>query len=246
MKKAIDFNIHIDTTDKELISKIEYLVKNNIPLNEQTIEVLLDHLSYIVRKRIAEFEEKDLNNYLFEYKCDLAQSMICYYLQELGLKVNPVNTNEVLSGTTGHSFALTKINTTEGEKEYLIDPTYIQFFSKEGCSSKKYVIINNQICISPDPGYFIIKNGQENRIMPLLNKGHIEFTEEIAKIYGDSFFQTKTGGTLEQVKYNTGSGSMYLKWFNSYTSKLSKTKEELEELNLLIRPTDSETYSRKK
>ena len=240
MNKIIDFVINENIEAKSKIEEIEEQLKNNSQLSVNDIKSLLNYLSYTVRVKIAEYENTNILNYDYSFKCDLAQSMIYYYLSSLGVKVNPVNTNEVINGVIGHSLTLATFNTLDGEKTYLIDPTYIQFFSKEKCDANKFVIINNNVCITPDPGYFIVKDSKEKVVLPLLNNGYIEFNEEAAKAYGDSFYQTKTGMQLNNIKNNTASGSLYIKWFNSYSSKLSKSKEELEDMGVLIKPINEE------
>ena len=246
METIIDINIEEEHYDRKSISDIEELCLNKMPLTEQDIEELLGYLCFKVREKIANHEGKNLQNYLFPYKCDLAQSMIYYYLRDLGVSINPVNTNEVLSNTCGHSFVLATFSTTSGDKHMLIDPTYIQFFSKEGCDSSKFVILQNRICIAPDPGYFITRSHKEKIVMPLLEKGYIEFSEDVAKAYGDSFFQTKTGISPEEVDNYTATGVNYQRWFYSYQSNLSKDKEELKENKLLIEPIHIEEAKREK
>ena len=80
----------------------------------------------------------------------------------------------------------------------------------------------------------VYTNLSEETIKPLLENGYIELTEEVAKAYGDSFFQTKQGTNYNQIKKNTTSGSNYIRWFKSYTSNLSKTEDELRSMELLI------------
>ena len=245
MNKIINFNINNKPEDIKLVFQIEELCKNNIQLNEEDVRVLLSHLSYLVRKLLADSNGVDMSEYSYYYKCDTAQSMICYYLNSLGIKTNPVNTNEVINGVCGHSLVLATFDTTSGEKTFLIDPTYIQFFSKEKCDKSNFVIINDTVCVSPDPGYFIVEDNKEEVILPLLNDGFIEFNEEVASAYGDSFFQTKQGTQKSQIKNNKASGSNYIKWFTSYTSSLSKTKEELLSMGLLIRSMNEESIQRR-
>ena len=50
-----------------------------------------------------------MSDFSFSYKCDLAQSIIFYYLDSIGVNVNPVNTNEVINGVVGHSFVIALI-----------------------------------------------------------------------------------------------------------------------------------------
>ena len=245
MDKIIDFNINEEEIDQDRIKEIEELCKNKMPLSIEDVELLLQNLSYQVRKKIADYEETTIEDYSYSFKCDLAQSMIYYYLKNLNIKVNPVNTNEMIKDVTGHSLIVANINTTEGEKIYLVDPTYIQFFSKENCDPNKFVIINDMVCISPDPGYFVIRNNNEDLVMPLLTYGYIEFSEDVAKAYGDSFFQTQQGINPNQIDHNVASGSSYIKWFNHTTSNLSKSEEELANLNLLFTPSSIKSTKRK-
>ena len=233
MNKVFDFEINKKINDDSIL-KIEEMCKEGIPLSVEDIQILLENLSYVVREKIAEYEGTNMDDYSFSYKCDLAQSMICYYLNSIGINAKPINTNEVINGVTGHSFVIASYNTEVGEKLFLIDPTYIQFFNKENCNASKYVILKNQVCISPDPGFFIVENHEEDRVKPLLEDGYIELTEEVAKAYGDSFFQTKQGTNYNQIRNNKASGSNYIKWFKGCTSSLSKSEDELYNMGLLI------------
>ena len=234
MNKIIDFSINEEEIDSSRIKEIEELCKNNMPISENDVNALLKNLSYLVRKKIADHENVDMQDYSYSYKCDLAQSMIYYYLNQFNINANPVNTNEVIKDVCGHSIITTKINTTDGEKIYLIDPTYIQFFTKERCDIRKFIIIKERICETPDPGFFIQIKHNEEVIKPLLEDGYIEFREDVAKAYGDSFFQTKTGVTLKQMQNDVATGSSYIRWFQKFKARLSKTEEELSNMNLLI------------
>ncbi len=234
MEKVIDFDLNEEVVDPDKILEIEELYQSGMPLSDEDVDVLLRHLSYVVRKRIADHEGKNMQEYSYSYKCDLAQSMITYYLRDLGITTVPVNTHEVMDGVCGHSFVVANIQTIEGEKTYLVDPTYLQFFGKEGCDPKNFVVIQNKVCIAPDPGYFIVQNHQEDTVLPLLVDGYSELSEDVAKAYGDSFFQTKQGIDPSQIKYYVATGSDYQRWFQKNPCTLSKTEEELRSMNLLI------------
>ena len=234
MDKIFDFVINKNINDNDVISEIEEMCNSGVPLSVEAVEALLGNLSYIVRKKISDYEGADMNDFSFAYKCDLAQSIVFYYLNSMGINVNPVNTNEVINGVSGHSLTIASINTIEGEKTYLIDPTYLQFFTKEGCDKSKFVILKDKVCITPDPGYFISESNSEETIMPLPTDGYIELTDEVAKAYGDSFFQTKEGVTPNQMQYDVATGRSYIRWFQHFTARISKSEEELSDMNLLI------------
>ncbi len=234
MEKVIDFYLNEEVVDQNKISEIEELYQSGMPLSDEDVSLLLRNLSYLVRQKIADLEGKSMQEYSYSYKCDLAQSMITYYLKGLGIPTVPVNTHEVIEGVCGHSFVVARIQTIEGEKNYLIDPTYLQFFGKEGCDPKNFVVIQNKVCIAPDPGYFIVQNHREETVLPLLEDGYSELTEDVAKAYGDSFFQTKQGIDPSQIQYYVASGSDYIRWFFKNPCKLSKSEEELRNMNLWI------------
>ncbi len=234
MEKVIDFDLCEEVVDKNHLLEIEELYQSGMPLSDEDVDNLLRSLSFIVRQRIADHEGKDMKEYSYSYKCDLAQSMITYYLNGLGVQTYPVNTNEVIDGVCGHSLVVATIHTIEGDKTYLIDPTYLQFFEKENCDPSKFMIIQNKVCVSPDPGYFILQNHQENTVLPLLVDGYAELTEDVAKAYGDSFFQTKQGIDPTQIKYYVATGSDYIRWFQKNPCHLSKSEEELRGMNLWI------------
>ena len=233
METIIDFKVK-NIIDDSNIYMIEEKCKNGIPLSLDETKELLDYISYQTRVKIAEHEGKNFEEYLFPMKCDLAQSMICYYLNDLGIKNNSINTNETIPNVTGHSLVIATINTIKGPKQYIVDPTYIQFFSKDKCTKERYTILRNIVCISPDPGYFVKFEHNEEKLMPLLEDGFIELNEETAKAYGDSFFRTKVSVQKEEILFNQAPGVNYIRWFNLYKSDLTKTKEELRDSNLLI------------
>ena len=244
LDKKIDFNVNIVLEDDEKIAQLENLYRDSMILNAEDIEILLRNLVSLVRSKIADYEGVNDLEYSYYNKCDLAQSMMYYYLNKLGVNVNLVNTNDVIQGVCGHSIIIATFETVDGEKTFLIDPTYIQFFDKKRCDDSRFVIINDIVCIAPDPGFFVVKDNNADIILPLLENGYIEFTEEVAKVYGDSFFQTKQGTLHSQINNNRASGSSYIKWFKHYTSSLSKKEEELEDMNLSIDLVGSKTIRR--
>lgn len=239
MSKIIEFDINENIENENKISEIEELCRNNSKLSIPEIEALLGNLSYLVREKISNYENKDIKDYMFYNKCDLAQSMIYYYLDKLNINAHPVNTNDVIQGVCGHSIVIASFDTPDGEKLYLVDPTYMQFFDSEKCNVNNYVIINDTVCVSPDPGYFVKKDDNEEAVLPLLKNGYIELTEEFARVYGDSFFKTKQGTPSSQIDNNHASGANYIKWFLNCTSTLSKTEKELEDMQLLISPLNN-------
>lgn len=232
MNYIIDFKpIVINDIDEEKISEIEYKITNNIFISKEEVKYLLDYVIYLTRYKI----NSNLDNY--ENKCDLAQSMLYYYFKELNCNIYPCMTQNVITNNIiGHSFLIINLLVNNQKVNYLVDPTYIQFFTKEKCSDNKYFINHNppyNILITPDPGYFIKKEDIQ-LIKDLINKGYETLTEDIARIYGDSFYNTKTGESDKNFK--SISGNIYINAFLKGKENISKTIIELEENNLIIAP----------
>ena len=67
--------------------------------------------------------------------------------------------------------------------------------------------------------------------------------ERNTKIYGDSFYQTKTGIKEGTSSSYTLPGTSYMKLFLKGNISLSKSEEELKEANLLIEPLNKELFA---
>ena len=127
--------------------------------------------------------------------CGFGQSLTGYPLKYMELSPNICNAREVFHEKAEHAFLTVgmPIKDEEGnvtEKDYLVDTTYKQFYQREfGARNGNYIKdkkFGNRV--SETPGYYTLKmkNG-EKFAKELLSKGFVEFTEENAKIYGDSF-----------------------------------------------------------
>lgn len=224
MKYIIESTPNILNINYEIIESIEDKIKNSDSITEEETNYLLDYICYETRCKLT----NDLENDSFEFKCDLAQSIICYYLDELGIKYNACMTQKAITNDiVGHSFVISELN----NKLYLIDPTYRQFFKEEDNQENNYLEIQNMIVKTPNPGYFI-KEEDKKHIIPFLKSGYIVLDENTARIYGDSFYNTKTGYT--DKNYKSINGNIYINSFLKGNETLSKSREELSNDNLLI------------
>lgn len=233
MNYIIDFNpINISDINLVYYAEIENKILNKESLTQEEVNVFLDIINYIVRLKI----NPNLDNY--DNKCDLAISILYYYLKKLNCRIfSSVTHKSITNSIVGHSFLTLQLVVDGKIKNYLIDPTYIQFFKKDKCNENNYYIsanYNNMILLTPDPGYFI-KEEMKHYCIFLLNHGYIELTEESARMYGDSFYNTKTGISYINKMYQTIPGSVYINAFMKGSESVSKTEEELEEINLNIK-----------
>lgn len=110
------------------------------------------------------------------------------------------------------------------------------FSKKEKCNKDNYYIspkYPDHILLTPDPGFFIKEEMKEHASF-LLNYGYILLEENTAKMYGDSFYNTKTGINPNNLKYQIIPGFVYINAFTKGYEQLSKKEEELIDKNLYI------------
>lgn len=206
-----------------IISNIDFnylnVVKNKI-MNKETlcvdeINYFLECLVYETRKLLYD------GDIFFCYKCDKAQKIICDYLDYFNICNYPNTTNNAITNyIVGHNFVVATFNINNSSVNYLIDPTYIQFFKKENCNSKCYHKCNNFIIKTPDPGYFI-KEDDKDYINNFNYYGFGILDDRLAKIYGDSFYNTKTMVTNKEFKEIDG--KVYINSFLKFNDKFMKS-----------------------
>ena len=218
--------------DSKVIKEIEKKVESNTPLSIEEVNLFLDNICYLTRCKFT----SDFENYSFEFKCDTAQAIITHYLNDLGVETHPCMTQNVITNDiVGHSFLVARLNVMGMLIPYLIDPTYRQFFTSE---KNNYLTNNGMILRTPDPGYFI-KDEDKEEVERLLIDGYHILDENMARIYGDSFYNTKTGYTTKEFK--SINGNIYINSFTKGHEPLSKTKEEIENEDLRIKPQSQKT-----
>ena len=207
-----------------------------IDKNELTEDELNYFLNYVlneVRSKLSLFKNRNLDTNDFLFMCDTAQSMLIRYFNNLNIKCKGVETQKAIDeNVLGHSFVIASFNLINGEKKYIIDPTYIQFFDKEKCSADNFKLVDDIMVKTPYPGYFVTNN---EIILNFLKDGYMEMNEENSKIYGDSFYKTKTGLVHFLNSNLEMSGKIYIKGFEKSDFKLTYTEEELESLNLSLK-----------
>lgn len=234
------FNVQVyvlDDVNLDIISDIEEKIINNIAISDEEVDYFLSYLCFKVREKLSLKKSKDILDNKFTNQCDTAQSMIYYYLNELNVFNVPVNTHEVLDGGLGHSFIVAHIQ----DDYYLLDPTYNQFFDLKKCSSDNFMIRDDSIIIkTPDPGYFVSEYSLEDQktIKDLLKNGYMKIDNNNIRLYGESFYKTKTGVSEANLKVKNF-GVIYLKWFLKSKANVSLSQDLLEASGLLIKPINS-------
>lgn len=236
MEYIMDFNpIIAEDVNNDEMALIEGKIKQGKSLTEEEVINFLDTIIYITRKKINSKMDD------FSWKCDLAQSILCHYLNKIGCPNFPCMTQSAITNDIeGHSFVTIMLMVNDEEKVFLLDPTYIQFFKKENCTKDKIFVspmYPDKVLLKPHPGYYI-KEEDKDMASYLLNHGHILLDEKAARMYGDSFYNTKTGVSPNDP-YITMSGNIYLRSFIKGKENLSKSEEELADSNLTIKTFES-------
>lgn len=212
--------------DPQIIEILEQKVLSKEPLTEEEINIFLDYICYETRCKFT----SDINNFSFQFKCDKAQAIITHYLNSLKVEVHPCMTQNVITeDIEGHSFLIAIFNVNGINTPYLVDPTYRQFFIDD---KKDYILYNSKILRTPSPGYFI-KEEDKTEIQKLLINGYHLLDENIARIYGDSFYNTKTG--YKRREFQSISGNIYINSFIKGHEPLSTSPEELENEGLSLK-----------
>ena len=237
----------MDNVDLDIINDIENKCLNGYPLTQNEVDYYLNYIVYQTRVLLSSRKDKEVNDYKFSFMCDTAQSIIARYFDKLNIAYNPIETQKAIVGDIlGHSFLTAQFNVLGETKDYIIDPTYNQFFDVDRCSEDNFKIINGVVLKTPDLGYFALRENESNQaiIKNLIKCGFMELTLENAKVYGDLFYKTKTGN----INYfNTDlemSGLVYIKCFKNYKGHLSYTSEELLEMGLSLEPIYKENLKK--
>lgn len=232
MNYIVNFNpVVISDMNVNYYADLENKVRKKEHLTNQEAMDLLDAINYMVRFKI----NSNLDNY--DNKCDLAVSMLYYYFKNLGCEVfSSMTQNAITNNIIGHSFLTVQLLVDGKIQNYLLDPTYIQFFKKDKCNKNNYFVspmYKNIVLLTPDPGFFI-KNRDIDKAKFLLDHGHILLIEETAEMYGNSFYNTKTGCNYSTIMYQMIPGEVYINAFMHGKESVSKTEEQLIEDKLYI------------
>ena len=180
----------------------EALLKNELAnslisgITTQEAEQLLEWVVQNARNGLfLDGKKSTIDSSLSGY-CGLGQAITGLTLLNMGLSPNIVNASTIFN-SGGHAFIVTGIPIKDetkviDEKLYLVDTTYRQFFLRENnifYNSTQYIRdkrYGNKV--APSEGYWVLQvDGGKDFSKELLSKGFIAFTEENAKIYGDSF-----------------------------------------------------------
>ncbi len=218
-------NYTLDNLDFSRIKAIEEKIIGKSPISNEEANYFLGYLVALTRKMIV-------GNFgaNFENRCDLAQSIISSLLQQLGIEHHNVATQKAISDNVeGHSFTVVALILEGGLANFLVDPTYQQFFIKnDSDGGNKPVIIKGMICVSQSLESFIQPESVQ-LIENFIYWGFQRLNSDFAKIYGDSFLYTKTNIPVDYSFPNIP-GEVYINSFLKGNEKLSYDSEKLKNM----------------
>lgn len=203
-----------------------FLIKSPSNKTVQNTEEIIQLAIFNTFKSLSNIIDNDIKKHPLVNRCDLVRNKLGEILEQLRINIVYIETQEILGNdVVGHSILI--VTDEENNKNYLIDPTYSQFFLKDKCSQSNYLIKNEIVLLAPDPGYYYLSNPDKmNFAKSLLKNGYFELNEETAKIYFDSFYKTRRGRSayidlfIQDTEIN---GKLYLKLLNNAVEKKKNT-----------------------
>lgn len=232
---SVDVNM-LDDENIDYIYLIEDKIKKGISLSNDEIFNFLNYTVFKTRKAICDSFKKNMDEFDYRDTCNYAQAMLSYYFDDLGVYNIPICTSGIFFNVIRHFFVVAYFLQDGEMVPYIVDPTYNQFFNRDKCSESRYVYKDGTVRATPDPGYFIslLNDDSKSEIVELLKCGFHKLDIDFAKVYGDSFNNTQIGISREEHNNLFVSGSSYVKFFLKIKNELTKTREELYDLGLLL------------
>lgn len=194
-----------DDIDIEKVAIIEQKLLSEVTLEEA--KLFLDFMVY--NSRIA-FNWNSSVNVLdssFRYQCARMANLNSYLLNKLSLPHKIFNIGEVVCEDKKHMHHVLMLALpidVDGEvvvKNFLIDPSFRQFFIKDYCDTSAYYgeKKGNINKAAPEPGYFFCLTNQGKVLAEsIIRDGYMEMTPENVKCYFDCF----KFSTIEKESYS--------------------------------------------
>jgi len=181
---------------EEVIEKLNNEIEQG--LTEDEIKTLLDWTVENTRRNLEQYIGINIDDFSLFGLCGLGQSSTLIPLEKY-FKVTYNNTEDFpyVTEDIKHAFGTITfpLKTKNGieEKQYLIDTTFRQFFTKNMCENPKYETNqNNNLIYYAHPGYFLCSKRFKTKenlkfAKELLKKGYMELTDDKLKRYINSF-----------------------------------------------------------
>ena len=230
----------------EEISNIEEKIKNNESVTDDEVEKLLNYICYKVREKLSDNMYKDT----FKGRDLEASSIICNYLNDLGINAKVLNTKTTIDYfATNNNFVIAGIKANmygvEDVLYYLIDPTFKQFCLFEKGDANRYRERNGIIYEKPSIGHYINPEDAEF-VCDFLYYGYMYLDADAASVYGNAFYDSRVPEKKSDTKSYAIPGMVYYNKFISQEPSPMYSKKELEDKDLLIEPIKHKSMQLKK
>jgi len=187
---ATPYNKDINISD---IAALEGFFKKNGYIPEQHINLLLNYVVYYARKKVVKVPDSPINS-SFKSLCSPAAEIIDELMSRMGFKVDQFNVGKALNTEKIHQLSMVHIPTlVNGEivvKDYILDPTFRQFCTKEENRFERYFEEPRYAVrmSTPFPGYFYNLT-KEGRLFAnnLITYGYFPVNVDTLKQYFDPF-----------------------------------------------------------
>lgn len=174
-------------------------IRKNIAFDQcETDTLIIENSIALMYEYLEKKCDIDVRKNSLKNREDLVQKILSNIFDNIGINYKFFETKQIIDeDVKNHSAIIVQLN----DKNYLIDPTYRQFFLENECQENSYIANGTFVLLSPDPGYYFKINPDKMPIAKeLLTNGYIEFTEEVAKAYGDSFKKTMHGRINKNIQ----------------------------------------------
>lgn len=161
----------IDTLNSEALKELSDYV-----LSKEEAKQILDTIVYGARMTLKEYYNIDISNEPLTGYCMDAVRECCSIGKDFDIL--PYKVETTFEENIYHQFAVIRLETKEGVKRYIIDPTYRQFCIVGECEESQ---------VQPTyiaPGHFFYNKSLLKR---LLRDGYFEITRSSLPCYANSF-----------------------------------------------------------
>ena len=194
-----NFNLQIEIFKIERLLENEYLSlqteprfnenhRGDIPTairEEDDATKTLDYIVYQTRKKLSKhhnLQTDSLGKQCFNTSCDLEEICSTIHLDTLHVGIN-----QNLGPGMFHHFTIIRMPFENGEnKNYLIDCTYRQFFTKADSNPRRIGVMRGPAKGCSIGSYMMMTQRRKEIAETILLKGYIEATPEVIKEYFDA------------------------------------------------------------
>lgn len=195
-----------DDIDISKVAEIEHKIFSGV--TQEEAELFLDFMVYNSRMAFNYNNSINVLDYSFRGQCGNMANLNRFLLEKIGLPYHQFNIGHVVSEDKAlmHELVMVSIPIIDGDetvvKNFLIDPSFRQFFIKENCDIKEYYggKKGNIWKAAPSAGYFFnLSSYGRNLASSLIRNGYMEMTTENVKCYFDAF----KFSTIEKESYSS-------------------------------------------